>query len=801
MAKNAQKRREGAERSHLSHKAEQELNVQLESCRAELHLSRESGPLKEEIGFHRDTKVLLKDAKERLADTLESMSEAFFMVDRDYRFFYLNRAALELYKQPAGDLLGKSLWEVSPKSIGTIMQDHFFKAMDEGVPVVFEFLSPLLHLWLEARLFPNTEGLSVYLRDITDRKENEESLRRQASLLDVTFDAVIVRDVQNRIVFWNRGAEERYGWKSREALGRVSHDLLKTRFPGPLGEIRKQLFDTGRWEGELIHTKRDGSRITVAARWALERDEEGRPTAILETNNDITERKEAEQELVRLATAIESVAEGVAIMSADGTVEYVNPAWAVTTGHTQDELIGRDIRAMGGGEEEPFSAAIRHLLAAGESWSGRTTARGRDGTLFELDVTVSPVRDASSTLINYIVVGRDITEQVGIEKQLRQAQKMEAIGTLAGGIAHDFNNVLGAIVGFTELGLAEQTTGSPAERYLLNVLKAAARGADLARHILTYSRTREEEQKPLLMEPVVKENLKMLRAFIPATVRIVEDIVDGGTTVFANATQVQQVVTNLCTNAAHAMKDRGGTIRVSLTHYSLEARDKAPHVELQPGRYLKLSVADTGPGIPPDIIEYVFDPFFTTKKPGEGTGLGLSVTQGIVKSHRGVITVASRPGKGTVFDVYWPVVDVEAEEVLQSKPAVAVPGGHERILFVDDEEALVEVAKESLTGLGYKVTGTNSSVQAYELFRHNPFAFDLVITDQVMPHLTGWEMGRKILEIRSDIPLVLVTGYSEVLGGDAARAAGFREIITKPVSRRELAEAIRRVLDHRKTEG
>jgi PAS domain S-box-containing protein len=735
--------------------------------------------------------------KEKLVETLESMSEAFFMLDRAYRFVYLNRAALEFFGRSTAELAGKPIWKISPRSVGADAEAQFRRAMRERRSAVFETFSPLLGIWLEIRLFPVGTGLSVYMRDVDRRKSYEESLKRQARLLDVTYDAVIVRDLDDRILFWNRGAEEKYGWKSAEVVGRVSHDLFRTVFPKPLPEIRAELFGMSRWEGELIHTKRDGSRITVATRWTLERDESGRPTAIMEISNDITKRKRAEQDLVRLATAIESVAEGVAVISGDAIVEYVNPAWSRMTGYEQGDVIGRGIDSLDArAEEAPVSIwrFVWQFLTSGRSWSGRTTSRRSDGTPIEMEVTASPVRDGSGRLVDYVIVARDVTERAELERQLRQSQKMEAIGTLAGGIAHDFNNILAAILGFSEMALEDQPKGSRSERFLRNVVKASMRGRDIASQILTYSRRREEERRPVLMAQVLKESLGMLRGSIPSTIRIVEDIADTTSTVFANAGQVQQVVTNLCANAAYAMRDAGGIIRVGLARDSFGEQDKLPHPELRPGRYLRLSIADTGPGIPPEAVEFIFDPFFTTKKPGEGTGLGLSVTQGIVKSHGGVIAVASQPGKITVFDIYWPIVDMEAEDQ-QADDAGPVPGGDERILVVDDEEPLVEVAEEILTGLGYSVVGVADSIEALELFMHDPYAFDLVVTDQVMPHLAGLDMARRMIGIRPDIPLVLLTGFSETPAPETTGSQGIRETVMKPVARRDLAKAIRRALD------
>ncbi len=379
------------------------------------------------------------------------------------------------------------------------------------------------------------------------------------------------------------------------------------------------------------------------------------------------------------------------------------------------------------------------------------------------------------------------------ESQLRQAQKMEALGILTGGIAHDFNNILGAVVGFSELMLDRVAEGSREKQYLQRIFQAGLRGRDLVKQMLAFSRKTEQDKKPIRLSSIVKETMKLLRASIPTTITIRTDITGESGLVFADSTQMQQVLMNLCTNAAHAMQAGGGVLHVEVSDFSASESEGNPR-GIKPGQYARLTVRDTGTGISPDIVDKVFDPFFTTKKPGEGTGLGLSVVHGIVKQHDGYIEVESRPGKGSSFTVYLPMFTEDpSKETAFSDQRILI--GTERVLFVDDEEALAEMGKETLEELGYHVTVRTSSAEALALFRSDPSKFDLVITDQTMPEMAGAELAREILTIRPDMPIIMCTGFSYVVDADSARAAGIEAFVMKPLTKKEIGRTVRKVLD------
>jgi CheY-like chemotaxis protein len=371
---------------------------------------------------------------------------------------------------------------------------------------------------------------------------------------------------------------------------------------------------------------------------------------------------------------------------------------------------------------------------------------------------------------------------------------MESVGTLAGGIAHDFNNILSGVLGYADMVREELVPGSKSLQLQQEVIKAGLRAKELVKQILTFSRQAEHDFKPLQLHLIVKEALKLLRASIPTTIEIRQDIHTCSGTVLADPTQIHQVLLNLCTNAYYAMREKGGVLKVSLQEILIGPEDQLAALELQPGRYLQLSVSDTGVGIRPEDMEKIFEPYFTTKPVNEGTGLGLSVVHGIVKSHKGYITVNSEPGKGTVFNLYFPCI-AAAEEAGATGAAEPLPGGNEHILVVDDEVFIIKIEQFLLENLGYRITATTSSMEALRLFEQQPADFDLVITDMTMPQMTGVELARKFLAIRPDIPIILCTGFNELINEKTAKEIGIREFALKPVSKKEMAEMVRRALD------
>lgn len=386
-----------------------------------------------------------------------------------------------------------------------------------------------------------------------------------------------------------------------------------------------------------------------------------------------------------------------------------------------------------------------------------------------------------------------------LEGQLRQAQKMEAVGTLAGGIAHDFNNILAAIMGNIELILFDVPETSPIRNNLDQVLKASHRARKLVRHILSFSRRNSHEKKPVFIQQILEESIELLRASIPSTVAIVQDICPPVKCVKADSTQIHQVVMNLCTNACYAMQGESGRITLTLAPARVEEDHGGQFMMgLRPGEYLKLTVSDTGRGMEEHVRKRVFDPYFTTKPQGEGTGMGLAVVHGIVKAHDGAIYVESTPGKGSTFQLFFPVIDLDAD--LAGNCVRMVPQGTERILFVDDEEALVDIGSKMLQRLGYRVVPETRSVKALETFKSDPNGFDLVVTDMTMPDLTGIQLARKIRMISPDIPIILCTGYHRDINTSIIDSFKINHLMFKPLKIAELADVIRKVIDSGQTE-
>ena len=383
-------------------------------------------------------------------------------------------------------------------------------------------------------------------------------------------------------------------------------------------------------------------------------------------------------------------------------------------------------------------------------------------------------------------------ERKKTETQLQQAQKMEAIGTLAGGIAHDFNNILSSILGFTELAQMKLPKDHEVQADLAEIFGAGNRARDLVKQILTFSRKADQELKPVQVKSIVREVLKLLRATIPSTIDIHHHI-ESDALIMGDPTQIHQVLMNLGSNAAHAMQENCGTLSVLLEETELDDHFATLHPGLKAGPHLKLTFSDTGCGMPSNIVRRIFDPFFTTKIKGEGTGMGLSVVHGIVSSYGGGITVYSEPDKGSTFNLFFPVI--KRTEPVREDLEKPIPKGTERILFVDDEQTIAKLGKQLLESLGYTVSTSSDSLETLEKIRSNPHAIDLVITDMTMPHMTGDALARKILQIRPDLPIILCTGFNPRMDEKKAIEIGIRAFVSKPISRAELARTVRKVLD------
>ncbi len=509
---------------------------------------------------------------------------------------------------------------------------------------------------------------------------------------------------------------------------------------------------------------------------------------------DVTEELKQEATQRRLVTAIEQVNESVVITDQTGLIEYVNPAFTETSGYRKEEVLGRNPSLLSSGKQDRrFYRKLWETITHGRVWQGRIVNRRKDGELFTEMATISPVRDATGKITHYVAVKRDVSHEVDLEKKLRQAQKMEAIGTLAGGIAHDFNNILGAILGFADMALLQSDPDSPAHESLMHIRKGGKRAADLVQQILTFSRQSSTEKKQIAATPLIQESLQLLRASLPSTITIHQDLQAKDALVLADATQLQQIVLNLCTNAFQAMREHGGELTLRLEE--LDFKECGKTLQLKTDTCIRLTVADTGTGIDPAVLERIFDPFFTTKEPGEGTGMGLSVVHGIIRDIGGEISVDSVPGSGATFTVLLPSTDpVEQEDEGANSP---LPMGTEHILVVDDEEDILTTSRMMLAHLGYTVSVSKDPAAMLEQIKKGTFACDLVVTDQTMPHLTGLELTQELHRLQPNLPVILCTGYSDRVNEESVKNVGGVGLLMKPADLRDLALMIREALDSR----
>ncbi|MBI9089488.1 MAG: response regulator [Desulfobacterium sp.] len=516
----------------------------------------------------------------------------------------------------------------------------------------------------------------------------------------------------------------------------------------------------------------------------------------------IMERKEVETALgaseEKYATVVEQARDGVLVVR-DGAIKFANATISETTGYTIPEVMALPLLDLIAPEFQ--ETVVEHYTKRinGERVSSiyEVVILCKDGT--RKPVELSAKRIIYQGKVSSMAIVREISDRKKAEKEkeelkekLNQAYKMEAIGTLAGGIAHDFNNILSIIIGYTEMAMETLSDEKKTRNSLVEILEASNRARELVKQILYFSRKHDPRSREIAPQTIIEETLRLLRVTIPTTVKIVTKIDPECGNILADPTQIHQVVTNLATNAVHAMGEKG-KLTITLNQIHLTKGDLSHRPDMDSGDYVRLTVSDTGPGISPETIDRIFEPFFTTKATGKGTGMGLAMVHGIVMAGHGMVTVRSDPGKGTAFDAYFPVSDRPVVSIPSTSPPL--PTGNEHIMLVDDEQAIVTLGRQMLERQGYRITTSTDSRQALEAFRSGPDDFDLIITDQTMPHMSGIEWTQKILANRSDIPVILATGHSSMISQETFKEHGFRELIMKPFSRKELALAVRKVLD------
>lgn len=627
---------------------------------------------------------------------------------------------------------------------------------------------------------------------------------RQLALLDLTHDTIMIRDREDRILYWNRGAERRYGWYQSEAIGTIVHDLLQTQFPEPLETIQAELTREGRWEGELVHTCRNGQQLVVASRWALEPGEGDNPGLIFEMNNDISPRKHALEALRRSQESMQVAVEAAHIVTWDWNLD--SPSFTIGGCQTLLESLPRDLRQ--GAPEALLDLVhpddrplVRQEIQKALQGRGAISVEFRtldtdDGIRwFALDGRA--VAGSQGTPQRMTGILRETTERKTLEQQFQASQKLEVVGRLAGGIAHDFNNLLTAIFGFADLGETMVEPDSRLAKAFHNIRLAAERGGELTRQLLGFARRQIISPKVINLEEAVQRSEPMLRKVLGERVQLVMVPAHTQECARMDPGQFDQVLLNLATNARDAMPE-GGVLTIETQRVDLSEDYARKFPEVMPGEYVMVAISDTGVGMSSETMQHVFEPFFTTKGKHKGTGLGLATCYGIVKQNHGHIWLYSEPGRGTTFKIYLPLAlapQEEGEALRSSEPMEPPPGGTETILVVDDDPGVREIALASLSDVGYTTLAATCGDEALERAATHPGPIQFLLTDVVMPGLSVTEFVERLLTLRPGIRVLFMSGYTENAIVHQGMLDSGRHLLQKPFTVQQLLRAVRNHLD------
>ena len=738
----------------------------------------------------------------------EAAQDGILILDVDTgRVTDVNPFLVNLLGYSHGEMLGQTVGELSPfkdlisnqAMLEQLQRDGYVRYEDlplqtrDGHKVPVEFVSNIYHAG-------NKKVIQCNIRDITKRKHAEHVSNLLAAIVESSDDAIIGKDLNSTITSWNKGAEKIFGYTATEMVGTSILCLIPPDRQEEEHQILEKIMRGESLEHfETLRQTKNGRLIDVSITVSPIKDAEGRAVGVSKVLRDISARKKNAEQLLWKTTLLEaqldSSIDGILVVDPQGRRilqnRRLNELWKFPRHVLDDEDDAPQVAFATQQTRNPrqFAEKVAYLYDHPDE-SSQDEIELIDGTI--LDRNSAPVRNQTGKYYGRIWYFRDITERRKMEAKFLQSQKMESIGQLAGGIAHDFNNILAAIVGSIHLIQMEAADNPAIQEDVENIADAARRAGELVNQILTFSRKGKQEREPISLNNGVLEALKLVRASVPANIRINTELTETPP-VLANATAVHQVIMNLGTNSWQAMRDQPGELKVEMVVMEVGEDFVKTHPDLRLGRYVQLSVSDTGTGMDRATLDHIFEPFFTTKAVGEGTGLGLAVVHGIMKSHEGGISVYSEPGKGTVFHLYFPVW--EAAALAPEIAAAPVPRGQgEHILFVDDDAALARLGKKVLERLGYQVTMTTSVLEAIAAVRDQPERFALVITDLTMPVMDGIQLGSELLQIQPRLPIILRTGYSGVMTAAKTQELGFQGLLSKPGTARTLGEEVHRVL-------
>jgi len=796
----------------------------------EIPIDDSAAPIRDEKGNISGVVLIFRDISERkqsekslqqIECIVSTSSDMMALLNKDFVYLSVNDAYVNAF--------GKTKDEVIGHSVSDIFGDEFFeKIIKSNAEQCIAGHEVHFNDWFE---FPvggrqcmdvvytpylsdnkKIEGFVVNARNITEikqeiaeriqvEKELKEISEREKLLVDIVREANVGMAVgypDGRLGVSNQAFQKITGYTETE-LKTINWNTVLTPPEWIEPEMAKlhELHETKMpvvYEKEYI--QKDGSRIPIELSVHPGIDRDGNVECYRAFVTDITSRKHAAQALreseERFRKIIELSPVGVFITDSDGKTTYWNEKLCKITGMPTDAGKGEGwVDGIHPDDKERVFKKWYESQEARSTFYEEYRFIDRKGEITHTIGQAIPMTDSSGNIIGYLGTITDITERKKLESKLFQSQKMESIGTLAGGIAHDFNNILTSIIGFSSLAITGAERGSELEDDLMEIHSAGIRAKDLVKQILTFARQSNEEIIPIQVRLIAKEVLKFIKSSIPTTIEINTEI-NSDSFIMGSPTHIHQILMNLCTNASQAMEESGGVLEVSLNDVIVD-KTNLTHLGLVYGEYIAIKVSDTGMGMSNWTVQTIFDPYFTTKKPGEGTGLGLSVVHGIVESYGGKITVDSKEGAGTEFTTYLPISKKRIKHA--SHEEEVLPTGDEHILFVDDEASITKIGSRLLQQIGYKVTINNSSVEAFEIFRSKPDDFDLVVTDMTMPNMTGDKLAVKLMKIKPDIPVILCTGYSKKISEKSALEIGIKAYINKPINHKDLAQTIRKVLD------
>jgi PAS domain S-box-containing protein len=721
----------------------------------------------------RRAQTVIEQSEKRFRALFEASPDAVFVEDLEGNVLDVNPAACRLHGMRREELVGRNVRELVPRDQVEIIARDFPKLARaewseiEGFSLRADGTTVPVEIKASRMDYAGRSVLLLHVCDISLRQQAEQDLReseaRYRAVVEQSADGIYMVDMESKlIVESNVALRQMLGYPTDAPLRLRVYDIVADE-PAQVDQRLADLVDREhgmtmerryrRRDGVLIDVLVSAARITVAGR-----------NLVCTSVRDITERKRAEEVRVRLATAVEQAVEGIMITDANGTIQYVNPSLEVMSGYTREELIGNNPRIFKSGKQDAtYFGDMWQTLQRGEVWRGFFFNRRKDGTIYQDESLISPIRDDRGRITSYVAVKRDVTREIQLEIQLLQAQKMEAIGRLAGGLAHDFNNILTAITGYSELSMKRLKVGGPLYRNFEEILKSADRAASLTRQLLAFSRRQVLEMKVIDLNALVVNLQKMLRRLIGEDIEFQAQQTEGLWTIRADPGQIEQVVMNMVVNARDAMP-LGGRITIATANRTIAEDKTLSHSILRPGEYVCLSVGDTGVGMSDEVRTHLFEPFFTTKPSEKGTGLGLATCYGIVSQSGGTIDVSSETGAGTTFHIYLPRHQArDADPAVEKKPPEPVPTSRraETVLLVVDEEAVRELSCLILTDLGYSVLPATNGVEALKLFQAPAAAkIDLVVTDVVMPEMGGRELAERLRELDPQLKILFVSGYT-----------------------------------------